>query len=231
MQIRRAKTKKNADPTKGLLTQDSPFAVQEAYKTLRTNVLFSLPGSESRCIGFTSAEAGAGKSQTALNLAISLSQLKKKVILVDCDMRRPTIASKLNINGQPGLSDVLAGEGKAGDAIRKLSELGIDVLPAGNIPPDPAELLSSEQMESLIQVLRRYYDYILLDMPPVMAVTDAAVMSRFLDGYLLVVRHESSEYRLVASMLEQLRRTETKILGFVYNDVEATGKKYYKHYE
>ena len=212
------------------LSSDSPFAVTEAYKALRTNVLFSLPDGGSKCIGVTSATKGEGKSSTALNLAISFAQIGKNTLIIDCDMRLPTIASKLGVSGVPGLSNILVKNENVADALRQIGKLGITVLPSGTIPPDPTYLLESKRMESLLGVLRKYYEVIIVDLPPVNSVTDAAIMARYLDGMLLVVRHNVAEYREVQSTLNQLKLADAKILGLVYNDAPVTGKSYYKHY-
>ena len=129
------------DPKKMLLSEDSSFPMREAYKSLRTNVGFSLPGNDSKCIGVVSANRGEGKSTIAINLAISFAQANKKVIVVDCDMRLPTIGSKIGITPIPGLSNYLAGsEDVQGNLIQHVDEYGIDVLASGDIPPDPTKL-------------------------------------------------------------------------------------------
>ncbi len=213
-----------------VLSADSPFSVVEAYKALRTNVIFSLPDSPSKCIGVTSATKGEGKSSTALNLAISFSQIGKKVLLIDCDMRLPTIASKLGITGVPGLSNILVQNGNIESALRRINGMDITVLPSGTIPPDPTYLLESNRMAKLLEILKKYYEYIIVDLPPVNSVTDAAILAKRLDGLLLVARHNVAEYREVNAMLSQLRLANAKILGMVYNDAPVTGKSYYKHY-
>ena len=212
------------------LSEDSPFAVQEAYKALRTNLIFSLPGSSSKCIGITSSGQSEGKSQNILNLAISFGQLGKKVLLIDCDMRLPTIAAKLGIPGRPGLSELLVGQSEGNEVIYRIEESNIDVPPSGTIPPDPTSLLESEQMGKTLEILRKVYDYIFIDLPPVTVVTDAAILAKYLDGFLLVVKHNQSTYRAVSAMLNQLRFADAKILGFVYVNAEADGKKYYRGY-
>lgn len=227
---KRKSTSHRVSPSWQVLNDDSPFSVKEAYKALRTNVVFSLPGGDAKCIGVTSATKSEGKSSTTLNLAISFAQIKKRVLVIDCDMRLPTIAMKLRVKGQPGLSNLLVGEGKFDATIRRITSLGISVLPAGNIPPDPTNLLESSQMETVLTVMKKYYDYIFLDLPPVNVVTDAAILSRHLDGFLLVVRHNVAEYREIQSMLSQLKLADAKILGIVYNDAPVSEKKYYKSY-
>ncbi len=212
-----------------LLDDNSPFAVKEAYKALRTNVTFSLPGSESKCIGFTSSERAEGKSTNAVNLGISFAQIGKRVILLDCDMRLPTVASKTGLQQNPGLSDLLVGEAAAKDVIRHYID-NMDVIPAGQIPPDPTGLLASDLMVKLLAKLKELYDYVLIDLPPVNTVTDASILSRYIDGFLLVVRHEAANYRDVTEMFRLLELSEAKILGFIYNDAPVESKKYYSHY-
>lgn len=217
-----------------LLSSESPFTVKEAYKMLRTNVAFSLPGSGCKCIGITSADRGDGKSTVALNLAISFAQINKKVLIMDCDMRLPTIAKKLNMEQTPGLSNYLVGtDSEEMRLIRRISPLGVDIVPAGEIPPDPTKLLESEQMIKILSTLRECYDYIFLDFPPIAVVTDAAILSKLIDGYLLIVKHNRSAFSKITETLKQLEFSDAKILGFVYNGkADSTykyklGKKYY----
>lgn len=209
-----------------LLTEKSPFSVQEAYKTLRTNVSFSLPGNKCKCIGICSSSRGEGKSSIAVNLAISFAQINKKVVLVDCDMRLPTVAAKLNINGVPGLSNFLTGDLEA-LPIQRINSLGIDVITSGNIPPDSTTLIASSLMAETIEVLKERYDYIIFDFPPVTIVSDAVLLSDKMDGYLIVTRHMRSEFQEVSETIRHLRFASAKIIGFVYNG-KISDKKYYK---
>ena len=228
------KAKKKADKKLAgagafILDENSPFAIKEAYKALRTNVTFSIPGNESKCIGFTSSERAEGKSTNAINLGISFAQIGKRVVLLDCDMRLPTVASKMKLQQNPGLSDLLVGEATAKDVIRRYMD-NMDVIPAGQIPPDPTGLLASDLMTKLIIKLKEVYDYVLIDLPPVNTVTDASILSKCIDGFLLVVRHEAANYRDITEMFRLLELSEAKILGFIYNDAPVTSKKYYSHY-
>ena len=217
------------DKNKMLLSEKSSFTMREAYKSLRTNVLFSLPGSDSKCIGVVSANRGEGKSTVAINLAVSFAQVDKKVIVVDCDMRLPTVAAKIGINIAPGLSNYLAGNDNiTGDLIQHVDEYGIDVLAAGDIPPDPTLLLGSNQMDKLIDILKEYYDFIVLDFPPITIVTDAVIMSGKVDGYLVVVRHDLSEFKKLAETFRQLEFSNANVLGVVYNGKGSNRNKYYK---
>ena len=230
--MKRKKNSKTDKLTKSgtfILTEDSPFSVKEAYKALRTNVTFSLPGNESKCIGFTSAERAEGKSTNAINLGISFAQIGKRVVLLDCDMRLPTVASKLKLQQNPGLSDLLVGEASARDVMRHYMT-NMDIIPSGQIPPDPTGLLSSDLIAKLIEKLKEAYDYVLIDLPPVTTVTDAAILSRCIDGFLLVVRHEATQFNDINEMFRQLELADSKILGFIYNDAPVETKKYYSHY-
>ncbi|MDD6195379.1 MAG: CpsD/CapB family tyrosine-protein kinase [[Clostridium] aminophilum] len=213
-----------------ILTEDSPWPVKEAYKALRTNIIFSLPGKDGKVIAMTSSGRGEGKSTNTINTAISFGQLKKKVIVLDCDMRLPTVAAKLSMRGVPGLSDYLAGQAELSTIVRRSRIAPIDVIPAGNIPPDPTLLLQSKQLGTLILGLRKVYDYIFIDLPPVTSVTDAALFASYADGYLLLIRHQNTEFDAVDDMLEQLKLANAHIIGFVYAGAEVEGKKYYRHY-
>lgn len=232
---KKKRVNKNRDEKQMLLTKESPFLIQEAYKALRTNVVFSLPESDTRVIGVTSSEPGAGKSMNAINLAISFGQIGKKVILLECDLRLPTIAAKLEIDGYPGITDLLVGETSLGEVVKKVDQYGIYVIPAGSIPPESTVLLESRQMQKLIQALKKYYQYIIIDLPPIATVVDAAIMSKHIDGFLLVARNDHSEHRAIAQMLNTLRLANAKIIGFVFNDASIQSShyygKYYKYHE
>lgn len=214
------------DADKMLLSDKSPFTMQEAYKTLRTNVTFSLPGSGCKCIGIVSADRSDGKSSIAVNLAISLAHINKKVILLDCDMRLPTVALKLGEKSTPGLSDYLAGSIGTLPVIN-VADKKIDIVPAGHIPPDSTTLIASNEMLKLINSLKETYDYIVFDFPPVTIVSDAVMLSGTIDGYLVIARHNASEYPKISMALRQLRFADAKIIGFVYNG-KSEEKKYYK---
>lgn len=214
------------DAEKMLLSDKSPFTMQEAYKTLRTNVTFSLPGSGCKCIGIVSADRGDGKSSIAINLAISMAQINKKVMLLDCDMRLPTIAMKLGEKSTPGLSDYLSGS-IAELPVNHVADKNLDIVPAGYIPPDSTTLIASDEMLKLISDLKEKYEYIIFDFPPVNIVSDAVMLSGVIDGYLVIVRHNTSEYPKISMALRQLRFADTKVIGFVYNG-KGEEKKYYK---
>lgn len=227
---KKTNTQKTPGRREFVLREDAPFSIQEAYKSLRTNVMFALPGNECKCIGVTSAVAGEGKSTTAVNLAISLAQIGKRVILIDCDLRLPTVHSKLGIRPSPGLSDFLIGEARIDEAIRNLEKYGIHVLPASSIPADPTGLLESKQMEHLFAALRRNYEFVIVDLPPVMVVSDAMILNKCLDGYLLTVRLKKTKHRNVEDAVRTMQFADMKILGTVLTGGDVTEKNYNYYY-
>ena len=210
-----------------LLSKKSPFSVQEAYKTLRTNVSFSLPGGDCKCIGVVSAKRSEGKSSVSINLAISFAQLQKKVIVIDGDMRLPTLAAKLRIATNKGLSNYLAGNCTE-IPVQHIEDRNLDIITSGNIPPDSTTLLESDVMADMIEQLKEVYDYIIIDLPPLTVVSDAAILSKLIDGYLLVVRHNWSEMSKIDETMRQLRFADAKVLGFVYNGKSVESKYYRK---
>ena len=216
------------------------FAATEAYNLLRTKLQFSFAG-DNRCrvIAISSAMAGEGKSLSAVNLAYFMSQLNKKVLLIDCDMRRPSLSAKLPIKKTPGLSNYLSGLcaldatfqpcGIAGE------ENAFQVVSAGRNPPNPIELLSSERMSEMLSMLRKSYDYVILDLPPVGEVSDALAVAKDTDGVLLVVRRNYCNRHVLHDTIRQYKFMEAKILGIVCNCSTKNGgvysKKQYKNGE
>ena len=216
-----------------ILDNNSGFLMREDYKALRTNVTFSFADKESRVIAVTSASRGEGKSTTAINLAISFASLGEKVLLIDGDLRLPTVATKLGSNygtNGTGFTDYLIGDAELKDTIKKNREHNIYVMYAGTLPPDPTRLLQSDKLAATLNALKQQFRYIIIDCPPVGAVIDAALISRSVDGYLLVVRHEHTDFKEINAMLNQLNRADAKILGFVYTNAPTENKKYYRKY-
>ncbi len=221
---------------KGLIGPNISFAASEAYKLLRTKLQFSF-ADEHDChiIGLSSALSGEGKSLTAVNLAYTLSQLDKKVLLIDCDMRRPTLAEKLSIKKYPGLSNYLTRQNNLEDLVQvcelKEGESAFHVITAGQNPPNPMELLSSARMKKALEHLRKIYDYVILDLPPVGEVSDAMTVSQDADGMLLVVRQNYCDRHVLADTVQQFDFVNAKTLGVVFNCTsDNSGKGYYKRY-
>ena len=208
------------------------FAATEAYKLLRTNIMFSF--AETGCghvIGVTSAVQAEGKSSTACNLTYALAESGSKVVLIDADLRKPSVASKLGIARTPGLTNVLVGKFSCHE-VRQKCEIAprMDIITAGDIPPNPSELLSSERMGKLLEQLRQEYEYIVVDLPPVTVVSDTVAVSKYLDGVVMVVRGGASDQLMLAEAKRQLDMVNVRILGFVYRDQDASGKKYSYRY-
>jgi len=217
---------------KFLLTAKSDFFIREAYKTLRTNASFAL-GDEDGCkvITVTSAQQSEGKSITAVNLAISYAMTERKVLLIDCDLRRPKLARLLQMRSEIGLSNIIVKPELLERAIMPTEVQSMDVILSGSIPPNPSELLSSPRMQQLIDTLRGHYDYIFLDSPPVNVVTDAVVLAPKSDGVLFLVRANRSERGSVIHAVDQLSYAKAKILGFVLNGVDMEKLHYgYRRY-
>lgn len=216
-----------------LVGKNISFVASEAYKLLRTKLQFSFVD-EITCpvIGISSALSGEGKSLSSVNLAYSLSQLDKRVLLIDCDMRRPSLASKLPISRVPGLSNYLTGHSDIGMVIQMCSldeESSFDVIASGDNPPNPIELLSSKKMDRVLRDLKDAYDYIILDLPPVGEVSDAMVAAKLTDGILLVVRQDYCNTIALSSAVSQFEFIEARILGVVMNCVGEFSGKYSRY--
>ncbi len=225
------KNSKNQDMDYGMtIGENLNFSAAEAYKLLRTNLDFSLPDATGcKIIGVTSTLRGEGKSTTSANIAYTVAQTGKRVLLLEADLRLPTAAKRLGIHATPGLSNLLAGQCKGADAMQTSPLLrNLKVITAGDIPPNPAELLNSEQMEVTIQVLTQSFDVIIIDLPPVSAVSDALIISRLVSGMVMVVRQSMCSRRELHDAIRQLRFTDCKLLGFVMTDSRFHEKRYYK---
>lgn len=213
------------------------FAVAEAYKLLRTKIQFSF-ADENDChvIGVSSSMAGEGKSTSSVNLAYNLAQLNNRVLLMDCDLRRPSIPMKLKVEKIPGLTNFLTRRVPVEDIIQHcaLDDVSFDVLACGSMPPNPIELLSSKRMERLVQELRGSYDYIIMDLPPVGEVSDALVVAKMTDGMLLVVRENYCSRRLLEDTVRQFEFMDAKLLGIqitcATENTKGLTKQYYKQY-
>lgn len=215
------------------LGQGLSFDAAEAYKLLRTNLAFSVPDSGgSKVIGVTSALRGEAKSTTAINLAYTLAETGKRVLLMEGDMRLPVLAKRLRLKKAPGLSNLLAGQSGGNDVLQNSGLLNnMKVIVAGTIPPNPAELLDSNPMQITLQTMRDYFEYVIVDLPPVMAVSDALVVSKFLDGIVVVTRQNYCDKKSLDETIRQLRFSKAKILGFVVADSNKQSKKYkHKYY-
>ena len=211
-----------------ILNEKSKFAISEAYKSLRTNILFSNSSEGSKCFVLTSAIPGEGKTTTAINLAISFAQTEKKVVLIDADLRKPKLHKYFDTDNKVGLSNVLAGMvgEKNKDYIKKTNIENLDIIGSGHIPPNPMELLSSDNVGKFVEGLKTEYDYVIFDTPPVNIVSDALVLSKCSTGYILVTRSGYTEYSALNTALSNLELANIKPLGVVLNDFNHKQQKY-----
>lgn len=200
-------------------TTHSPRA--EAYRRLRTNLTFSNIDSRLQVIVVTSSLSGEGKSTTAGNLAKVLADAGKPVLLLEADLRRPTLGEYFGIESSVGLTNILVGQVDSDDVIQPWGTGGLHVLPSGTIPPNPSELLGSERMHSLMASLRTRFDVIVIDTPPLLPVTDAAIMATQADGVVLVARYGTTRRDDVAAAVEMLRAVEASFVGTVLNMIPA----------
>ncbi len=204
----------------------SPFS--ESFRALRTSMRLSSTSRESKVIAITSCQPGEGKSTVSVNMAAVLAQGGKKVALVDTDMRRPSVYKRLGLEGGKGLSEVLTGYYTLEEVIQTHDTLSsLDVIPSGTVPPLPADLLASDQMTELTRRLRERYDYVIFDTPPVLSVTDPAIVAAQADGMVLVIRQGYCTRRMLARAAEILRELDVKVYGFVFNGVDASLPEYY----
>lgn len=218
-----------------LVTQNDPKnPAAEAYRVIRTGIQFAQAGKELQTIALTSCTPNEGKSTTIANLAVVLTQAGKSVLLIDCDMRNPTVHKNFNLSNKVGLSSCISMGTALSDAVQKTSIEGLYALTGGVIPPNPSELLGSEQMKNVLQRAKEQYDYVLIDTPPVMPVTDALIVGRFVDGMILVIASAEVKVEMARDVKNQLVNAGANILGVVLNKVRSEhhgyGYGYYYYY-
>jgi len=222
------KKKKNINKKRFIVTFTNPKSPgAEQYRTVRTNIQFSSIDKELRSMLVTSSEPSEGKTTTIANLAVTYANQGNKVLLVDADLRKPQIHSLFQVENFEGLSSVIVQNKLVADVAQKTKIENLSVLTSGPIPPNPSELLSSSKMKKLVESLKTEYDMILFDAPPVLAVTDAQIMSKNVDGTVLVVRSNQTEKEKVQKARELLEIVNAKILGVILNGVEQNKDTYY----
>ena len=202
----------------------------EAYRRLRTNIEYSSFDDKYKVIVVTSSFPGEGKSTTAGNLAISMSDTEKKVLLIDCDVRKPSLHRKFKISNSKGLTELIMGKSSFNEISYKYNE-NLTIITSGSKVPNPSELLGSEVMYRFLQEARENFDYVIMDTPPVKLVTDAQILGSKADGTLLVVKAESTKKNQVASSVDLLRKVNATVMGTVLNAVKYTVEKKYDYYE
>ncbi|HGF7813118.1 TPA: CpsD/CapB family tyrosine-protein kinase [Enterococcus faecium] len=205
-----------------LITLTSPSSpIAEQYRMIRTNIQFtSTDGQQIKTIVVTSADPGEGKSITAANIAIVFSKSNQKVLLVDADLRNPVIYKTFQLNNDSGLSTALCSSESIANVIQQTPVENLSILPSGPKPANPAELLNSPKMEQIIAETKQLFDIVIFDVPPIVPVTDAQIMSSKTDGTLLVVRENISRKKNLTKAKELLNMAQAQVLGVVYNGAE-----------
>ncbi len=213
------------------LGENLSFAAAEAYKLLRTNLGFSLSdNSGCKVIGVTSAMKGEGKSTTSINMAYTMAQNGGRVLLMEADLRLPTVAKRLGLKQKPGITNLLVGQVPGNDILQRTNLISnLWVAAAGDIPPNPAELLGSANMKTTIQTMADAFDVIIVDLPPITAVTDAVLVSKIVDGMVIVVRQNYCDRDSLEEVVRQLRFADAKILGFVMTGADNQKKNYRRY--
>lgn len=230
----------NATESRKTLHKNLNFTALEQYKLIRANLDFTLPPDE-KCpvIGITSSMRGEGKSTTVVNLSYVFAEKGSKVLLIDGDLRIPSIAKKINIENTFGLADLLRGKGAQRSEFKSYLLNNWYVLPSGDIPPNPSELLGSSRMENILAQLKEMFDYIIIDLPPVNIVSDAISIANYISGMIVVVREEYTEKKELEHCFRQLKLSNVNVLGCVMNETKSGSNsygrykkyKYYKYYK
>ena len=213
-----------------VVEKDPKSIAAETYKVLRTNIEYSSYDRDLKILVVTSSQPQEGKSITSGNLALSLAQDDKKVILVDCDLRRPSVHKKFFLSNAVGVTEVVLGRKSLESAIQKYN-LTLDILTSGKVPPNPSEMVGSKNMQNLLNELKEMYDYVILDTPPVLTVTDAQVLSTKVDGVIFVVKSGATKKDDIIQAKSQLDKVNASIVGAILNRVEKSDKKQYYYYD
>ena len=210
-----------------LLNNGVPANFSEALRTVRTNLLFSSAEEGMRSIVVTSTGPSEGKTVVSSNLAMALAQAGQRVLLIDADMRRPQLHDRFGQKAEPGLSNLIVGHTKASEAVRKTSASGLWILPAGKVPPNPAELLGSQRFRDFLLTLADHFDWIVIDTPPVLPVADASVVAHAVTGVLFVIGAEMTSRHAAGAALDQLTGAKARLVGAVLNRVDLQHHAYY----
>ncbi|MEE0957198.1 MAG: CpsD/CapB family tyrosine-protein kinase [Ruminococcus sp.] len=209
------KKKQNSEARSETISDKSKFAIVESYKAARTNIMFSLSADDDKIFAITSYSKGEGKSTVSSNLAISFSKMEKRVLLVDCDLRRPNLHNIFKIENTVGLSNIIGKMADYDDCVHRDVIQNLDIITSGTIPPNPSELLCSARFSELVKNLYEEYDYIIFDTPPIGVVSDALLLKDLVAGFVVVIRERSTTHGDVQNLMESAKLADSKLLGFV----------------
>ncbi len=205
-------------------------AIAEAFRTMRTNLSFAATGQPLKVIMVTSAGPADGKTTTVVNLGVVMAQAGMRVLLMDCDLRKPVLHKYFNASNQLGVTNLLVQDLEMTDAVRSTPVEGLSLLVSGPIPPNPSELLASQKMKDIMERAAGLYDVVIVDAPPVLAVTDAAVLAPRSDGVILVVKSGETRIDMIRDTKSQLEKVNAHILGVVLNEVKINSDDYHYYY-
>lgn len=201
----------------------------ESYRSLRTNIQYSSIDKQVKTLVVTSSNAGEGKSTVSGNLAYTFFQSGKRVLIIDCDLRKPSLHRKFNVSNEVGLTDVLVGTSELNKVMKKIDD-NLYLLTTGTLPPNPAEIIGSNTMENFLDECKINFDYIILDTPPILPVTDSKLLAIKADATVLVVRSEISKSKHVSQAYKELEKVNANVIGTILNDVEMYSEKLYYDY-
>jgi capsular exopolysaccharide synthesis family protein len=215
--------------SKSLVTVNEPTSfISESYKMLRTNINYMNVDTDIQVILVTSSTAGEGKTTTSTNMAITFAKTGKKTLLIECDLRKARVHKICSLPQEPGLTNILTDKTPMSAVIKKIDSVdNLDIITSGHLPPAPAELLASHALEKLIDEARTQYDTIILDAPPVLNVTDAAILQRVADGIILVVSAGETKKEAVRQAKRNLDKVNARVLGVVLTKIDQKSKGYY----
>lgn len=229
--VKKNKNKETRYISRLIAYKNSKSPITERYRSIRTNLEYAQVDKSLKTIAVTSASPSEGKSTTIANLAVTYAQQGKKVILIDADLRKPSLQQVFRTENVNGLTDILMKKITVTDGIQEVDGIpGLHMIPAGFIPLYPAELLSSQNMTELLERLSEIFDIILIDTPPVLVATDAQIISSICDGMLIVVKSEKTERKALLDAKKNLEQVNSNILGVIFNHTEKTvDNSYYKY--
>lgn len=227
--------KAKASGSQPIISEKNKFAIVESYKVARTNIMFSLSATDKKTFAVTSYSKGEGKSTVSANLAISFSKMENKVLLIDCDLRRPNVHNIFKLDNDKGLSDIIGKMVDFESCVHRDVLKNLDVLVSGTVPPNPSELMCSSSFISLVEKLNEEYDYIIFDTPPIGVVADALLLKDLIAGFVVVLRERSTTHGDLQKLVESVKLADSKILGLVKVGCEQTSKRgkksyYYQYY-